>query len=87
MPIARLSYSLAAVFAFCCWQHADGEDIHFTAKEVSVKVNAATWPQWRGPSQQGVSPSDQLPVKWSEDSAGKIEIPGSGACTPVVTGN
>lgn len=83
MPFARLALFLAVAFAFCLSHHADGEDIRSTAKKVGV----ATWPQWRGPSQQGISPTDQLPVKWSEDSVGKIEIPGSGASTPVVAGN
>ncbi|MCM2369056.1 outer membrane protein assembly factor BamB family protein [Aporhodopirellula aestuarii] len=45
------------------------------------------WPQWRGPSQQGVSLDAELPVKWSEETALRVEIPGSGGSTPVVVGN
>ncbi|MBB3210418.1 outer membrane protein assembly factor BamB [Rhodopirellula rubra] len=44
------------------------------------------WPQWRGPSQQGVSPDTDLPVKWTEESATRVAIPGSGGSTPVVVG-
>ena len=83
MPIARFACFVAVVFALCLPQHARSEDIQLTRKKVGI----ATWPQWRGPSQQGISPTDDLPVKWSEDSVGKIEIPGSGASTPVIAAN
>lgn len=83
MPIARLACFFAVVFAFSVSHPADGEDILVSAP----KVDVATWPNWRGPSQQGISPTDKLPVQWTEEGVGKIEIPGSGASTPVVVGN
>lgn len=79
MPIARLTCFLALVF-FGASLPADAEDGRLTA----LKVDVATWPNWRGPSQQGISPTDELPVQWTEEGIGKIEIPGSGASTPVV---
>ena len=47
------------------------------------------WPQWRGPSANGVSPYGNPPVEWSESKniKWKIEIPGKGHATPIVWGN
>jgi outer membrane protein assembly factor BamB len=47
---------------------------------------AANWPQWRGPSGDGVSPETGLPAKWSESNnvLWKLPLPGSGASTPAV---
>lgn len=60
------------------------DDLRLTATTAEPE---ATWPQWRGPSQQGIAPSAELPEKWSEATAVKIEIPGNGGSTPVVAGN
>src|SRR5262245_36485547 len=59
----------------------------------AVHAGAATleqnWPQWRGPLQNGVAPSADPPVKWSESSniKWKVKIPGEGSATPLVWGN
>ena len=47
------------------------------------------WPQWRGPYQNGTSPTATPPVAWSETKnvKWKTEIPGLGAATPVVWGD
>ncbi|SMP61953.1 Outer membrane protein assembly factor BamB, contains PQQ-like beta-propeller repeat [Neorhodopirellula lusitana] len=58
-----------------------------TASSSASPSTTATWPQWRGPSQQGVAPETNLPTKWSESTAKRIEIPGRGSSTPVVVGN
>lgn len=44
------------------------------------------WPQWRGPNFDGVAPTGNPPIEWSETKnvAWKVEIPGSGYATPVV---
>ncbi len=44
------------------------------------------WPQWRGPSANGVAPHGNPPVSWSEaeNVTWKIEIPGKGSATPIV---
>lgn len=47
-------------------------------------ANAATWPQWRGPSQQGVTDQSDLPVRWDEATVKRVEIPGAGGSTPVI---
>jgi outer membrane protein assembly factor BamB len=46
------------------------------------------WPQWRGPSDNGVAPS-AVPVEWSatKNLAWKFEIPGRGHSSPVIWGD
>lgn len=52
------------------------------------RANAADWPQFRGPSQQGVSDETGLPVTWSETEqvAWKTELPGLGWSSPSIAG-
>lgn len=47
------------------------------------------WPQWRGPTGNGVAPHADPPTEWSETEnvAWKIELPGRGSSTPVVWGD
>ena len=47
------------------------------------------WPNWRGPSNAGVSTTAQPPTEWSETKnlRWKIEVPGRGAGTPIVWGD
>ncbi|MEC7901101.1 MAG: hypothetical protein VX385_04655, partial [Acidobacteriota bacterium] len=49
-------------------------------------VDEHYWPQWRGPNFDGVAPSGNPPIEWSETKniAWKVEIPGNGFATPVV---
>jgi outer membrane protein assembly factor BamB len=49
----------------------------------------ANWPQWRGPTNNGISPEKGLPTKWSEKEgvAWKIDLPGEGYSTPIVWGD
>ena len=49
-------------------------------------VDEHYWPQWRGPNFDGVAPSANPPIEWSETKniAWKVEIPGNGFGTPVV---
>jgi outer membrane protein assembly factor BamB len=59
---------------------------------LSASVSAATdpsWPQWRGPSGQGVSPEKNLPAEWSvnKNIKWKAAIPGRGHSSPIVWGN
>ena len=50
---------------------------------------ATSWYQWRGPNMNGVAPQGNPPVEWSEDRniKWKVEIPGSGHSTPIITGD
>ena len=47
------------------------------------------WPQWRGPSGQGVSEEKNLPTTWNSVSniKWKTAIPGRGHSSPIVWGN
>lgn len=52
-------------------------------------LSAADWPQFRGPNRDGVSTDTGVPLKWSdtENMKWKLELPGPGASSPIVTGN
>jgi outer membrane protein assembly factor BamB len=49
---------------------------------------AADWPQWRGPTGDGISAETGLPLKWSrtENVAWKVPLPGLGTSTPIISG-
>jgi outer membrane protein assembly factor BamB len=51
-------------------------------------LGADDWPQFRGPTGQGLSSAENLPVAWSENEniAWKTPIPGRGWSSPVVSG-
>ena len=52
-------------------------------------LRAENWPQWRGPSLNGVSGEKNLPVKWSktENIAWKLAMPSWSGSTPIVWGD
>jgi outer membrane protein assembly factor BamB len=52
-------------------------------------VRADNWPQWRGPTADGVSKETNLPTQWSETEniAWKLPMPGRGGSTPIVWGD
>jgi len=52
-------------------------------------LDAEDWPQWRGPSGNGVSDGSALPVQWSvgEHVAWKALLAGLGASSPIVWGD
>ncbi len=56
---------------------------------VASEANADRWPNWRGPTSNGVAPAGDFPVNWSADSgiAWKVALPGTGASTPAVWEN
>ena len=49
---------------------------------------AADWPQWRGPTADGVSSETGLPAKWSgsENVLWKAPLRGLGTSTPIISG-
>ena len=51
-------------------------------------LSAGDWPQWRGPSSNGISDESGLPVQWSanEHIAWKAPLAGLGTSSPVVWG-
>ena len=56
---------------------------------VSSDAYAENWPQWRGPSANGISPETNLPVTWSttENIAWKLPLPAWSGSTPIVWGD
>jgi outer membrane protein assembly factor BamB len=50
---------------------------------------AENWPQWRGPSRNGVSGETNLPVNWSrtQNVAWKLAMPAWSGSTPIVWGD
>lgn len=53
-------------------------------------AQAAEWPEWRGPGQQGYAPAaSELATTWSESTnvSWKTPIPGRGHSTPLIDGN
>jgi outer membrane protein assembly factor BamB len=54
-----------------------------------VALRADNWPQWRGPSMNGVSAEKNLPVKWTrtENITWKLPLPAWSGSTPIVWGD
>ena len=54
-----------------------------------ILLQAENWPQWRGPSLNGVSAETNLPVKWTADEgiAWKIPLAERSGATPIVWGD
>jgi outer membrane protein assembly factor BamB len=52
-------------------------------------AGADNWPQWRGPTNDGICKETSLPVEWDETKnvAWKLRLPGSSGSTPVVWGD
>src|SRR5205085_6689976 len=50
---------------------------------------AENWPQWRGPSLNGISGEKNLPVRWSktENITWKLPLPAFSASTPIIWGD
>jgi len=53
---------------------------------LSLHALAENWPQWRGPSLNGISNEKNLPLHWSttENIAWKLEMPAKSGATPIV---
>ena len=50
---------------------------------------AENWPQWRGPSLNGISGEKNLPIRWSstQNVAWKLALPALSGSTPIVSGD
>jgi len=73
LPLFLQRVSLAAVLGFL----------------VVTAANADNWPQWRGPTFNGISTEKNLPVEWSpkKNVAWKLKLPGPAGASPVVWGD
>jgi len=56
------------------------------ANLAALSLCAHDWPEFRGPTGQGLSPAKDVPIRWSatENVAWKMAIPGSGWSSPVL---
>jgi len=56
---------------------------------MTLPAAAENWPQWRGPSLNGISTEKDLPLHWSasENIAWKLAMPARSGATPIVWGN
>jgi outer membrane protein assembly factor BamB len=55
---------------------------------MAIAQGPAWWPQWRGPSGQGVADDAKVPLEWSatKNLLWKTPLPGPGHSTPVIWG-
>jgi len=55
----------------------------------ALPLLAQDWPQWRGPTGDGISPEKNLPLRWSksENIAWRTPLKGMGTSTPVIWGD
>jgi outer membrane protein assembly factor BamB len=56
---------------------------------LQVGLRADNWPQWRGPSMNGLSAERNLPIKWThtDNIAWKLPLPAWSGSTPIVWGD
>jgi outer membrane protein assembly factor BamB len=56
---------------------------------LGATARAENWPQWRGPSANGISAEKSLPVRWSktENIAWRLPLPEWSGSTPIVWGD
>ena len=56
------------------------------ANLIALTLGAHDWPEFRGPTGQGLSPAKDVPIRWSgtENVAWKTILPGAGWSSPVL---
>lgn len=62
--------------------------VTFILATATAAVRAENWPQWRGPSLNGVSTEKNLPVEWTteENVTWKLKLPEWSGSTPIIWG-
>ena len=62
--------------------------VTFVMATSTLALRAENWPQWRGPSLNGVSTEKNLPVEWTteENVTWKLELPEWSGSTPIIWG-
>src|SRR5437868_5038280 len=67
-----------------CWSLASC----YFALGCAALVHADNWPQWRGPTLDGISTETNLASEWSESKniSWKLALPGMSGATPAVWG-
>jgi outer membrane protein assembly factor BamB len=56
---------------------------------LAAPVAAENWPQWRGPTNDGISNEKGLPTEWdaTKNVVWKLKLPGQGGSTPAIWGD
>ena len=56
---------------------------------LALSVAQADWPQWRGPSANGIAPDKDVPTEWgpNRNIAWKVPLSGLGTSTPIIWGD
>ena len=56
---------------------------------LALPLQAADWPNFRGPNSSGISDEKNLPTTWSdtENLVWKVDLPGPGSSSPIVWGD
>src|SRR5258707_4650839 len=59
----------------------------FAGSTLLAAAGETEWPQFRGPTGQGISTAVKVPVEWSatQNVAWKVEMPGRGWSSPVLS--
>jgi outer membrane protein assembly factor BamB len=62
--------------------------LYFALFAATTCLSAGDWPQFRGPNRDGVSTDANVPLTWSatENMKWKLDLPGPGSSSPIVTG-
>jgi outer membrane protein assembly factor BamB len=65
---------------------AAGLSLNGTLGSAEPAATTRSWPHWRGPSGQGYSEDQRVPLTWSETDnlLWKTELPGKGNSTPII---
>lgn len=56
---------------------------------ITLAAHAADWPQFRGPTADGITTDTDLPLTWSEKEnlIWRAELPGPGSSSPIISGD
>lgn len=91
--LSLLLASLALIPFTACTKSTPVEEVSVAISGVEIADRDLTvlsdqWPQWRGPSGNGVAANQVVPVQWSdsENVRWSADVPGRGHSSPIVIG-
>jgi outer membrane protein assembly factor BamB len=91
VPLARHPSVVVWAFLFLVAGTASAASPDSGSSPASARAvkSGANWPQWRGPSFDGISPARNVPVKWGlqDGVVWRFPLPGPAGSTPVVWGD
>lgn len=59
----------------------------FSVAASSLSISAGDWPQWTGPSGDGIAPGESAPLEWTaENQRWRTPLPAPGNSSPIVAG-